>query len=263
MAPLYIEDGAECRLLPLGIGISDYLDVLIEPTEGQTAAAEVTRAAVNLVRGWDRWELEELSPDAVGRTLPCPEGCCESASPQAVCPTLLLQGEQGSVPSRRHDRSLRLARNRADRSGGIGFSQVALEDVPSFLDDLVRLHTVRWRSLGQTGVLGDARVVSFHQQAVPELVETGLARLYVGLFRGSVVAAVYALASGNRLLLYLTAFDPERAFISPGALLLAHVIAEAQRGDVREFDFLRGREPYKYEWGAIERVNLKRSFVRR
>lgn len=262
LAPLYIEHGTERRLLPLGIGISDYLDVLIAPEAGETAAAEVARSVVDVVHGWDRWELEELSPDAVGRTLPCPAGCFESVFPQAVCPTLLLQGEQRSCPSHRHSRLLRLARNRADRLGGMKFALVGQGDITSFLDDLVRLHNARWRSRGENGVLSDARVVAFHRQVASELVETGLAQLYVGMLRGRVVTAIYALASGSRVLLYLTAFDPEEAFVSPGALLLAHVIAEAERADAREFHFLRGREPYKYEWGAIERINLKRSFVR-
>jgi hypothetical protein len=30
----------------------------------------------------------------------------------------------------------------------------------------------------------------------------------------------------------------------------------------REFHFLRGQEGYKREWTALERVNMKRSFIR-
>jgi len=30
----------------------------------------------------------------------------------------------------------------------------------------------------------------------------------------------------------------------------------------REFHFLRGREAYKYEWGAVDRWNRRRSFRR-
>src|SRR5215208_3729319 len=63
LAPFYIEDGAlGRRLLPIGISLSDYLDVLLDPgCEGEAGEALVRgfEAAGDL---WDSWELEELPP---------------------------------------------------------------------------------------------------------------------------------------------------------------------------------------------------------
>ena len=40
-------------------------------------------------------------------------------------------------------------------------------------------------------------------------------------------------------------------------LLIAHALEDAvSRGD-SEFDFLRGNEPYKYRWGAVDRFNRR------
>ena len=50
--------------------------------------------------------------------------------------------------------------------------------------------------------------------------------------------------------------------LSPGAQLLDHAIRAAISEGAREFHFLRGGESYKYLWGAVDRLNLSRTFTR-
>jgi CelD/BcsL family acetyltransferase involved in cellulose biosynthesis len=45
------------------------------------------------------------------------------------------------------------------------------------------------------------------------------------------------------------AFDPARARLAPGIVLLAHVIMDAIGRGVTVFDFLRGEEAYKQDFG--------------
>ena len=45
-------------------------------------------------------------------------------------------------------------------------------------------------------------------------------------------------------------------------ILTAHAIEQAIAEGCREIDFLRGQEPYKYGWGAVDRWNVKRSMRR-
>jgi CelD/BcsL family acetyltransferase involved in cellulose biosynthesis len=52
---------------------------------------------------------------------------------------------------------------------------------------------------------------------------------------------------------YLSGFDPEFGGISPGTLAVGHAIRHAMGEGAREFDFLRGRERFKYFWGARDR----------
>jgi CelD/BcsL family acetyltransferase involved in cellulose biosynthesis len=89
-----------------------------------------------------------------------------------------------------------------------------------------------------------------------------LLRFYLLRFDGAAAAGFYGFSHGRRGYSYLTGFDPAFGFESPGALLLAHAVEEAIAEDAREFHFLRGREDYKYEWGAIDRWNCRRSFRR-
>jgi CelD/BcsL family acetyltransferase involved in cellulose biosynthesis len=80
-------------------------------------------------------------------------------------------------------------------------------------------------------------------------------RLHALRLDGAVIAALYALADrpgrgDRRVYFYLGGFDPDRAALSPGALLVGHAIEAAVREGAVAFDFLRGQEAYKRRWGA-------------
>ena len=47
------------------------------------------------------------------------------------------------------------------------------------------------------------------------------------------------------------------AKLSPGAVLLEHVIERARAEGMADVDFLRHPEAYKYLWGAKDRQNYK------
>ncbi len=70
---------------------------------------------------------------------------------------------------------------------------------------------------------------------------------------GRVIAVQYVLQHRRRAYLYITGFDHDFGALSPGTLLTWHVLQEALRRGNCEFDFLRGRERYKYVWGAVDR----------
>jgi CelD/BcsL family acetyltransferase involved in cellulose biosynthesis len=72
---------------------------------------------------------------------------------------------------------------------------------------------------------------------------------------GKIAAVLYAFVWLGRMYGYLGGFRPEMARCSPGAVLIDHVIGAAIGERLREFDFLRGREAYKYLWGSRDRIN--------
>jgi CelD/BcsL family acetyltransferase involved in cellulose biosynthesis len=265
LAPFYIEDGAlGRRLLPVGISLSDYLDVLLDPDHLEEAGQALVDHLVRQRECWDEWSLEELAPQAVALALPVPPGCEERLTPQSACPVLTVaDGQTAEAASpERHRRNLRLARNRAARRGGIAVEQGTAASASGILDHLFRLHRARWQSRGQDGVLADDAVQSFQRDAVPGLIEANLLRLYLMHIGDEPAAAYYGFVHEQRAYGYLTGFDPDYSFESPGLLLWAHAIEQAVAENVREFHFLRGPEPYKYAWGAVDRWNMRRSFRR-
>jgi CelD/BcsL family acetyltransferase involved in cellulose biosynthesis len=257
LAPLWHEAGPlGRRLLPLGIGITDSFDVLIDPT-CESVAGEIAGAAAELAPDWDILSLEELPPEALGLSLPFRGATSDEVVQQSACPVLDL----ASGPPRAKLRKLRMSRNRVARRAG-GLESVAMECLPSFLDHLARLHGARWAERGEAGVLADDAVRRFHAAALPQLTAAGLARLLTLTIEGQVVGAYYGLQHGAAAYAYLGGFDPRFAFESPGTVLIGQAIEAARAEGATEFHFLRGREPYKYEWGATDHWTWRRT-VRR
>src|SRR5215207_3689869 len=82
LAPFYIEDGVlGRRLLPVGISLSDYLDVLLDPEHQEESGQALVDHFVRERERWDEWSLEELAPHAAALALPVPPGCQEKLTP--------------------------------------------------------------------------------------------------------------------------------------------------------------------------------------
>lgn len=264
LAPCYVETGAGGRrVLPIGISVSDYLNLLVA-ADAPDALDDVVDYIATTERAWDEWELTELAPDAAGLRVSCPDDWTEQTDITVPCPVLALPsdvaGLRQAIPVRKR-RSLAGARNRAARRGPVEIIDGRV-DTASFLRELTRLHQSRWESAGEAGVFSDPRVQSFHAKALPQLCAAGFARLYLLAIAGRVSAASYGFASGDRAYSYLTGFDRADAFVSPGSILLGHAIEQAVSEGAREFHFLRGGESYKYDWGAVDRPNTRRVFRR-
>jgi len=236
--PMYALDG---RCLPIGAGMTDYHDALLVPGQPVMPLVAALPGPV---------ELMEVPPGAALRTLPA------AWSATAPCPALALTGTVMTLLPPRTARKLRMNRNRAARAGGFTMERATPETAPPLLEHLIRLHTARWTGQGEAGVLADAAVLAFHRASAPGLVAAGLLRLQVLRVQGIVAAACYALLAEGRILFYLSGFDAGFAEISPGTLLLAAMLEEAQAEGRWEADFLRGNEAYKYAWGGVDRYNL-------
>jgi CelD/BcsL family acetyltransferase involved in cellulose biosynthesis len=230
MLPIYYH---EDRWLPWGAGTSDWLGGVFAPGLDLDLLA---RAIHGLDAPLDLFQLAPASPLVRLAEDQLHESEC--------CVTLRLPARL----SRHMLGNLHYYRRRSDRAG-IG---PPLRAGPSAFNDLVALHSRRWRDSGQPGVLADERVLAWHRAALPRLESAGLLRFYC-LARGpDVVAAFYGLAAKQRAYYYVSGFDPELSALGLGTLIVGHAIAEAERETAESFDFLRGREPYKYHWGATD-----------
>ena len=263
LGAFWLEDGRHGpRLLPLGLGISDHTDVLVDPHAAEAGAALVE--AVAALPGWDKWELEELPPDAAALRLAAAPGWAEQAVDQTACPVLDLAGPE-PVPSRQR-RKLRMSRHRAERRG-LEILDLAAEAADpcapaSYLAELARLHGARWAERGEDGLLAAEPVRRFHALALPRLLAAGLAWPLALRIENRVAGAAYLLRDDRAAYAYLGGFDPDFAFESPGTILIGHAIERAREAGLARFSFLRGREPYKYAWGAADVLNRHRRLVR-
>jgi CelD/BcsL family acetyltransferase involved in cellulose biosynthesis len=261
LAPLflYLRDG-ERVLAPLGAGISDYLDVLVEDGRAGPALAALFAHLAADGSGWAALDLPDLSPASPLLRAPVPAGWDGPAVPHDACPVLTLPppgGLAAAVPARQLAR-WRRARRRAARAGPLRLEVADAAGLDEALAALLRLHAARWSSLHQAGVLADPAVQAFHREAAPGLLRRGTLRLYTLRLGSEVAAALYALVEGSAAYCYLQGFDPAHAELSPGLLVVGEVLADLAGRGIRSVDFLRGREPYKHAWGACDRLTFRR-----
>jgi CelD/BcsL family acetyltransferase involved in cellulose biosynthesis len=243
----------------MGAGISDHLDVV--------AAVDFEKTVLDAVHGWledtrGAWRsctFDELGPRALLRDLAPPTGAQARIDPQSVCPVLVAAGgDLDAVVPRPQLARLRKATRRAERAGQVEIRRRDRSDDPlQTLQVLFALHAKRWELRREPGVLGDARVRRLHENVVNAFSARGAVRLYAMHLDGCPAAVVYGFREGARLHVYLQGIEPGLESLSPGTVLLGFVIADALREGVREVDFLRGGEAYKYAWGAMDEANAR------
>lgn len=253
LLPLYLQ-GEGGKLLPLGIAISDYLDGLFEDDEAPAVASALLQRLTER-RDWQDCELHPLRTSTPLLEARAPPGCSDEVvefEPCLVLETARARHLREAIPSGMRAK-FRQAERRAEQIGRATFETATAANFPEILDAFFRLHEASWASRDAPGVLADAAIRRFHRAAAPLLLSAGLLRLHALRLDGRIIAVVYALSAKGNAYSYLSGFDPEFGWISPGTLAVGYAIAQAIAEGAREFDFLRGRERFKYRWGARER----------
>lgn len=268
VAPLYVythpEDGRR-EVFPIGIATTDYLDVLFLPEHAERGMRAVFEHLRANAHRWDACEFPQLRPESPLLSAPAPSGWYDEISGAECCPVLALPRTEADLRScvpARMLHNLRYYQRRAEKLGRVRFERAHDENLDELFDALLRLHGARWSSKGEAGVLCDERVRQAHRESLPGLLARGMLRLYALRLGERIVAVYYGFADprhgARRHYYYLGGFEPELAELSLGTLLIGHAIRQAVREGAVEFDFLRGQEPYKYLWGAMDRPTFRR-----
>jgi Glycosyltransferase len=152
-------------------------------------------------------------------------------------------------------RNLARAERQLRESGDVAYETANAESLPEFLDALFRLHASRWSLKHEPGVLGHPKVRPFHTEVAARFLNRGWLRLHGLRFRGSLIAVLYGFSAKGRTFYYQSGFDAEFSRFSPGSLVLRYAIETAIKEGCHTFELLRGREAYKYRWGATDRMH--------
>ena len=186
-----------------------------------------------------------------------------------VCPvaTLSLEaaadGLEGFLDTlgKKERHEIRRKVRRAEAVGTVALTESAdpLADLDAFID----LHQARW---GADGLFpptpgGDASRL-FIRRLFEGFGPDGPARLCFLTVDGRRIAAGVTFEDGDTLAYYNAGVDPDARDLSPGVLLVAKYVERAIVTGRRRLDFLRGNEPYKYEWGAQDEP-IQRLLIRR
>ena len=251
LLPLFEAEPGVFRLIG-GVDVSDYLDLIAEAgREGEVWAALLSsRPAVRPV--WDLHSVPAASPTVTHlAALAAEHGVEATVTLEERCPVLAVPSSWDAYLAelsgkQRHEllrKTRRLEREVPDVRA-VGLAGAA--DFESRLDDFLDLHR---RSRAGKARFMDERMEAFFRRVAAVLAETGGIRLWLLDAAGGPLAAFLCLEWDGTVGLYNSGFHPDRAALSPGLVLLAHVIRDAIARGKRRFDFLRGEERYKYDFG--------------
>lgn len=251
LLPLYEIEPGRWALVG-GADVSDYLDLIATAGHEEDAwlALLHARAAER-----DRWELHAVPATSPTVTaLPSLAATCGLAAEAVLeerCPVLDLPATWDAYLASlsgkyRHELTRKMRRLERDRPDARATSVATPDAILGRLDDFLLLH--RAARTGKAKFM-DARMERFFRTVVPELATAGGARLWFLDGERGPLAAFICLEWSGIVGLYNSGFDPAYAALSPGLVLLAHIVRDAVERRRQRFDFLRGEERYKYEFG--------------
>nr|MBA2255033.1 GNAT family N-acetyltransferase [Chloroflexota bacterium] len=251
---------------------ADYATLLAHPADlGAVAEATVDALAAPPDPGhgdcdWDVVDLRRLRDDDPAlRDLE--QAFCRRAEREGwqvhreqedVCPVLSFAGADwetylGSLGKKaRHE--IRRKIRRAEAAGDLRFE--LLPPAPETVESFIALHQARW---GAEGLFpeteGGARSRRFlHRIAELAAADGDRATAQFGLLSlgGRPAFATVGFDDGATCYFYNAGMDPAARDLSPGVTGTAAYLRDRLEAGRSRFDFLRGDEPYKYEWGAVD-----------
>jgi CelD/BcsL family acetyltransferase involved in cellulose biosynthesis len=271
VAPLWIEGTRLLGLLPtrrlrwIGCGDSDYLELLVargrEPECAARVAATLTGGArpfavAMLEDASERSRAAPLLEDALRRL-----GWTVSREAAEPCPaTALARSWDETIAGFRinHRREIRRRLRNIERGHRVALEVVTRpEEVDAAICEFVDMHQERWERDGYWGAFSDPGVLEFHRDVAARLSARGW--LFLAFLRVDGVrrAGNYGFSFRDAVATFQGAVrhDPELTPLSPGRVLHARSMQWAiARGRAR-YDFMRGAEPYKYDFDAVDVPN--------
>ncbi len=254
LLPLYEEEPGLARLIG-GLDVSDYLD-LIALAGREVEAWGALLAARATGRGtWDLHAVPAASPTVTAVPgLATGVGLRAEVAVEERCPVLTLPGTweaylAGLTGKQRHELTRKMRRLEREVPGARALSLDEPAALDRRLDDFLDLHR---RSRAGKARFMDARMEGFFRRVTHALAAQGMARLWLlEDDRAGAMASFLTLEWDGTVGVYNSGFHPDRAALAPGIVLLAHMIRDAIARGRRRFDFLRGEERYKYDFGPV------------
>ncbi len=240
-----------------GIDVADYLDVIAEPEWMEDIWAGVLDYLLERRGEWDAIDfhsLPEWSPsrEIVAR-LGAERGLEFQVVAEDVCPVVELPGDWDTylMSLRKKDRhELKRKVRKLEGRDDVRWHLVPPDD-PDRMRQEMKVFLELHRSSGvDKAHFMDDKMAAYFLDMAEDMAGTGWLDLAVLAVDGEPASAYLSYIYGERLYLYNSGYSQRFAAYSAGVALLAYRIHKAILQGVKWFDFLRGDEDYKYDFGA-------------
>jgi CelD/BcsL family acetyltransferase involved in cellulose biosynthesis len=261
VAPFFRAAHEERRawLLLGSIEISDYLDLIVaRGKEEQFVRHLLDLAAAQPADEFERLDLYNLRAGSKTldflESLTGPAGWQTEKQELQPCPSIALPGSWEAYLDRldkkqRHEVRRKLRRSQGDEEE-IAWAIVEPQaDVQAAIEKFLALMKLDERK----AAFLSAPMVEQFRLSLAAAHAAGWLQLALLTVDGRPAAAYANFDYANRIWVYNSAIDPHFAALSPGWILLARLIEWAIEHRREAFDFMRGNEGYKFQWGGVNR----------
>lgn len=266
IAPLFLSVGKDGQPAIFNLGsieVSDYLDVLVLPGFQEVFLAELLKflPEVSLPK-WNTLNLFNLIDSSP--TLPVLKDLCAKNGWKMEIeklqhsPFIQLPGDwetylAGIDKKQRHE--IRRKMRRADEAE-TPVRWYIVDDADSLDAEIDALLDLMKNDNDKVAFLQPAMQTFLHQVTRCAFDENCLQLAFLEV--GGVKAAAYlSFDYLNRIWVYNSGLNREFQSLSPGWVLLGHLLKWANENFRAEFDFMRGDEDYKYRFGAVDRYVVR------
>ncbi len=254
IAPFYLYD--ETLFLNGAVEESDYLDIIA----ASEAAEAVWKAILIFLNGKEapKWQHIELSnvPAASPTRQFVPQIAeqigyrCEMEI-QEVCPVISLPANFDDYLSGLGKRSRHETRRKLRRAKGAEAEMVTVQPTDDLTAEVDAFLTLLKQSTPEKRAWLNAGRQALFQDVAKWAQDAGMLQLQFLEIEGEKASALFNFVYRNRVWVYNSGLDSERfGWLGAGSALTAMSIEENINAGISEYDFLRGNEGYKYDFGA-------------
>ncbi|GAA0682102.1 GNAT family N-acetyltransferase [Kitasatospora atroaurantiaca] len=236
-------------LVPVGAGLSDFGDILLDDTCADEAAAALVRA-LPIHRPWSLLDMREVRPTAATQRLVTHWPGARQRLPDSLCqhlPGVPMEEVLQRMSTQTAKRTRRKLRRNA--SEGVVVRHTPPEEMPRAIADMLRLHELQWRGRGATPEHLRERFAGHLTRAATTMAAADRVAVHEFLLDGELIACHLTVLSPSLIGLYLYGVHPKaRERLDISGMLLGECAALATQTGRTEVNLLRGTEPYKQRW---------------
>jgi len=131
--------------------------------------------------------------------------------------------------------------------------------VKEAMELFIKLNEKRWEAKGLPGSFKSKEDAfrNFHMDVAEWFAEEEWLGLYFLTANGKPVSVQYTFEYGEKMYYYLAGFDPQYSSYSVGNLITMFLLERCVKKGFKEYDMMRGNEPYKAMWTRTYRRNLE------
>ena len=149
------------------------------------------------------------------------------------------------------------ARKRIDRDHDVVFERSSGDSIQAAMNELYRLHQARWSAVGIRGLFSDEPSRAFHNGIARDFDRLGWLRLSSMKVDGRTASVHLVVVLDGVAYLLRSGRDSQFSEHSVGHLHDMQLLRESIEAGLREADFLRGAEPYKFYWTRTYRTYVE------